>query len=877
MGIFRVAGLGGAAAACFLTLAAAGWSVPPTSDLPFFDIPRILGPAPDETPTTALSVVTDGAGYEARDAASGGAAAADFLHLESPSVCGNSCRLSGAGDDVVWGLVAPSGEPDFPFRWSSAIATIGRAGGAASEAVVFLDTNGYVAFAHPGSSYIPAAAALPNAGAPSGLVAGNWQDLNPGAAGGGNGIFTGIAGTAPNRTLYIEFWNVPHYGTSCTQQFEFILRESDYSVDVVYLSACQNGAWVAKGGEENSDGTAGITHFLGGDRVPTNTGVTYRDATPPAVVLDVACAAPGDAGWCRSSTARATASDNDDFGATSRGIGVRTRAFSIDGGAPAPYASGIVRTLTLAEGAHGLAASASDHAGNVGSATATVRIDSAPPVLTPRGDETSEAAGPAGAVVSYELPAASDATSGPREVACAPASGSTFPLGETLVSCSVLDDAGNAASTSFRVFVADTTAPTIDPTQDILVATSNAQGATVQYEPPATHDLVDGEGVAACSPGPGAVFPQGDTRVECTARDSAGNTATSSFLVRVSGALTRIDVLGPEAAFVGETVLFELRGFDAAGSPVTLSREMLPFVGFAAGPAQVCHAERGVAGCADVLVVEHRPRVDPYTVYLTEEGRFLAGLPAGGVGDVAPVPEPINFRRFRFAAQDCHRDLRIGLEFEPAATSLAADDVSVGVLNEFEARLLDAATGVELPNGTLAWLTPGARPYLLDRGREVQVDLSMRRGIDVNWTLRVAAWAASGAECEHVGGLLVNEIEGNPTPGGFETVEIANVGWTSVDIGGWTLRTTEGTVRSVVIPAGSSIPPGGHLVVPLLPRFLEDTRFGLALVAPRGWEIDRSPPQADAAADGRTWQRILDGAQWWVFRSGTLGAANGGR
>jgi len=56
----------------------------------------------------------------------------------------------------------------------------------------------------------------------------------------------------------------------------------------------------------------------------------------------------------------------------------------------------------------------------------------------------------------------------------------------------------------------------------------------VNYISPATSDTVDGPGIASCLPASGSTFGLGDTTVNCTASDGAGNIATpTSFFVHV--------------------------------------------------------------------------------------------------------------------------------------------------------------------------------------------------------------------------------------------------------------------------------------------------------------------------------------------------------
>ena len=108
---------------------------------------------------------------------------------------------------------------------------------------------------------------------------------------------------------------------------------------------------------------------------------------------------------------------------------------------------------TFAIGATTVNCSASDDAGNtaVGSLTVTV-ADTTAPVLTVPANITDEAGSPAGQPVSFAASATDLVTASPV-VACAPASGTTFPLGITTVTCSATDLAGNTATGSFTITI----------------------------------------------------------------------------------------------------------------------------------------------------------------------------------------------------------------------------------------------------------------------------------------------------------------------------------------------------------------------------------------------------------------------------------------
>jgi hypothetical protein len=157
-------------------------------------------------------------------------------------------------------------------------------------------------------------------------------------------------------------------------------------------------------------------------------------------------------------------------------------------------------------------------------------VDTTPPTLQLPANVTKEATGSDGAAVSFSA-TASDSVDGAVSINCTPASGSTFPLGTTTVTCSATDAHGNTASGSFDVTVVDTTPPTLHLADVSTQATGNSQ-ATVSYTATAT-DLVDGSVPVSCSPASGSSFPAGTTTVSCSATDAHNNTAHGTFNVTV--------------------------------------------------------------------------------------------------------------------------------------------------------------------------------------------------------------------------------------------------------------------------------------------------------------------------------------------------------
>jgi HYR domain len=114
--------------------------------------------------------------------------------------------------------------------------------------------------------------------------------------------------------------------------------------------------------------------------------------------------------------------------------------------------------FTPGEGTATISASGVNVAGYVYAQAATTALlsrytaDETPPALSIPDGVLADATSPAGAVVGYDV-SATDAVDASPTVACVPPSGSRFPIGVTTVTCTAIDDAGNAANASFTVAV----------------------------------------------------------------------------------------------------------------------------------------------------------------------------------------------------------------------------------------------------------------------------------------------------------------------------------------------------------------------------------------------------------------------------------------
>jgi hypothetical protein len=159
--------------------------------------------------------------------------------------------------------------------------------------------------------------------------------------------------------------------------------------------------------------------------------VTVSDTTQPVITVpaDADVAAVGAAGASHSFTASALD--------------------EVDGAVVVACtpASGSVFPL----GTSTVACRATDSHGNASAATFAVTVrDTTPPVITVPVNLTRDATAPVAVIYTA---AATDDVDGKVNAACAPASGSKFPVGTTTVTCTAADAAGNVASASFSVTV----------------------------------------------------------------------------------------------------------------------------------------------------------------------------------------------------------------------------------------------------------------------------------------------------------------------------------------------------------------------------------------------------------------------------------------
>ena len=266
------------------------------------------------------------------------------------------------------------------------------------------------------------------------------------------------------------------------------------------------------------DVIAGDCEFLNGHST---------DTTPPVLVPTVT-GTLGSGGWYTSDV-HVTWSVTDPQSSISSSSGCGAASVTSD-----TSTTGVTLTCSATSG------------GGTSSQSVTIKRDATRPVLSgiPAG-QTLEATGPGGAHASFATPTATDAVDGALPVTCDHASGATYPLGTTHVTCTATDLAGNSATGSVDITVRDTTPPVLGgwrgPT---TFPATGLLGAVLTFPGPTAVDTVNGSVPVTCSPASGSFFAVGLTLIFCTASDLSGNTTSATFVVQVvlsaSQLLTRL-------------------------------------------------------------------------------------------------------------------------------------------------------------------------------------------------------------------------------------------------------------------------------------------------------------------------------------------------
>ncbi len=161
--------------------------------------------------------------------------------------------------------------------------------------------------------------------------------------------------------------------------------------------------------------------------------------------------------------------------------------------------------------------------------TVTIADTNAPSLTCPNGVvvwtcETN------GVVVNYPAPTVMDDMDRSPTVECSPPSGSLFPVGVTMVTCTAEDDCGNRTNCVFTVTVnRDTTPPQLECLDQITAFTCDPAGKTAAYPFVEVSDNHDPNPTLICIPPAGSLLPPGTNVILCIAIDSCSNRTECAF------------------------------------------------------------------------------------------------------------------------------------------------------------------------------------------------------------------------------------------------------------------------------------------------------------------------------------------------------------
>lgn len=257
--------------------------------------------------------------------------------------------------------------------------------------------------------------------------------------------------------------------------------------------------------------------------------VKQKEGAPPQLLIQV----PADI----EVEAESSGGTRVEFSVTTYGSTDPEAVVTCDPPSNSVFPVGATKVLCTATDRHQLRAEATFH---------VIVVDTTPPSLRIQ-NVTVPATSSAGAIVNYEA-SADDFVDGEVPIECEPPSGSSFPVGTTLVQCTAVDAHENVARGTFEVTVTRDDRPQLllQVPNDIEVEATSADGTVVTYEV-TTHGSTDPSPFVGCQPPSESLFPVGETIVTCTAQDRFGQQAEGSFTVRV------VDRLAPMISTITAT------------------------------------------------------------------------------------------------------------------------------------------------------------------------------------------------------------------------------------------------------------------------------------------------------------------------------------
>ncbi len=329
----------------------------------------------------------------------------------------------------------------------------------------YISSNGFLTLGSNAGATAPINAAIPTTATPNGVIAPFWDDLYPGATG---SVHAAVSGAAPNRTLYVEWFNVPHFNISSSGPvtFEAIIKENG-DVRFQYLDTsfepAGNPAWnqggSATAGVERADGVVGRQISFNQPALTNGRAVTcaFGTAPPPPVPTITTTSLPdGTLGVAYSATLQASG-------------GTPPYTWSLDSGSlPAGLmlnsSTGAITGTPTTTGTSSFTARVADSATQNDTQALSLEVDPAP-VPPPTITTTNLPDGTVGTTYGQTLAAVDGTPPYTWSV-----SGGTVPPGLTLFSTGELTGHPTSAGTfTFTARVDDAGAPSQSDTQELTV------------------------------------------------------------------------------------------------------------------------------------------------------------------------------------------------------------------------------------------------------------------------------------------------------------------------------------------------------------------------------------------------------------------------
>jgi len=215
-----------------------------------------------------------------------------------------------------------------------------------------------------------------------------------------------------------------------------------------------------------------------------------------------------------------------------------------------------------------------DSSNNFSSLTQLVSvIDTTAPEILVLGDITLEASSVDANIVNLDNPIVSDI----QDVTIYIIAPDVFPVGETAVIWTAVDESGNSASATQTVTIVDTTSPELTMPEDVMISAFSLE-KQVEIGEAQAHDLA-GSALTITNDAPDT-FPLGDTIVTWNVSDELGNSASSqqvisvqpcgkplSYYNQIFGTPAADTIVGTEVAdlifaFAGDDMIFGGEGND---------------------------------------------------------------------------------------------------------------------------------------------------------------------------------------------------------------------------------------------------------------------------------------------------------------------------